>query len=130
MKKIILILGLIACVMSVNAQIRWPFGEANTIVVTSADTIDVSTDVERGINYIDWNSDTTILLTATSISSSIKLGDLLIIEATESTANADTINYGTGFTGLYDALPSGKTKVITFIYNGTGFKKVSSTQIN
>jgi len=55
---------------------------------------------------------------------------LLIIEATEGTASADTIRYGTNITGLYDAIPSGKTRLVQFIWNATAWVKLSTVQID
>lgn len=130
MKHILVILTVCLFAVNVNAQVRWPFGEANTISATSADTIDVGASVSKGLNYWDWDSDTTIVLDATSIDNELNKGDLFFIEATESTGSADTINYGTGFTGTADPLPSGKTRMILFMYNGTEFRKVSSNQID
>lgn len=132
MKKLLVILSLILFVASfdANAQIRWPFGSPNEITVTSDDTIDIGSSVQRGLNYINFDTDTNIVFEATSLSSSLGVGELLFIEATENGVDADTLTYGTGMTGLLDPIPSGKTRVVTFIFNGTAWVKQSSEQID
>lgn len=130
MKRLLIIALFGLFVLNANSQVRWPFGAANEITVTVNDTIEVGTNLSRGINYIDMSTDTNIVLNATTIDTEVKIGDLLILEATEAGVDADTINYGTNITGLYDAIPSDKTRIITFIYNGSKFVKVSTTQID
>lgn len=131
MKKVILILSVIfALYISADAQVRWPFGNANSITVTSDDTIDISASLQRGLNYIDFNTDTNIVFQVSSMPSSLKIGDYLIIEATEAGVDADTLTYGTGITGAADAIPSDKTRVVKFVFNGTAWVKESSTQID
>lgn len=129
MKSILTVL-LFCGLLIFSSFVRWPFGDVNDITVVVDDTIDIGADLKEGFNYIDLDTDTNILLTATSLRSSMEVGELLLIEATESGYDADTITYGTGITGLADPIPSGKTRIITFCYNGTTFQKVASTQID
>lgn len=132
MKKLILLFTVLSLfVISANSQIRWPFGNANEPAGdTTNDTIDISSQLTRGLNYLVISNDTNMVINVTTTSTSWAKGDLLFIEATEGTANADTIRYGTNITGLYDAIPSGKTAVSTFIWNGTAWVKVSAIQID
>lgn len=134
MKKSLLILCLIVFVASfdANAQIRWPFGNANEVTVTSADTVDPGANLERGINYLEFEVDTNIVFEATGMSSSLSIGDLMILKATGASApsDADTISYSTGVTGLDDPIPVDKTRIIQFLYDGSGWVKQLSTQID
>lgn len=130
MKKSAIISILFVMVLSVNSQIRWPFGEANTVTGGANDTVDISSQLTRGLNYYVIDNDTNMVINVTTVSTSWKTGDLLLIEATEGTAVADTLRYGTNITGLYDAIPSGKTAISTFIWNGTAWVKLSAIQID
>jgi hypothetical protein len=132
MKKVVLISILFCAVAlsSVTAQVRWPFGAANAITSTSADTIVYDNEFTRGLNYITIATDTNIVVQATNLSSELKLGDMVIFELTESTANADTVTWSTGFTGVATPIPSGKTKFVEFIYNGSALKKKNEQQAN
>ncbi|MCK5632597.1 hypothetical protein KAH94_02530 [bacterium] len=97
---------------------------------TSNDTLDISSSLKRGINYYDISNDTTVLLNVTTVDTEWKTGDLLIIEATEGSTAADTVRYGTNITGLETAIPSGKTTIISFIFNGSAWVKQSEVQID
>lgn len=129
MKKYIISLILLAVVYSVNAQ-RWPFGSVDQVTNQTNDTVDISSYLTRGMNYYDISNDTNMVINVTTVNDENKLGDFLIIEATEATASADTLRYGTSITGLYDAIPAGKTIIVTFIFNGTAWLKQSTVQIN
>lgn len=130
MKKLILLISLCVFAFSLNAQIRWPFGAANAITGGTNDTLDISAELTRGLNYYIITNDTNMVINVTTVDNSWSKGDLLIIEATEGTASADTIRYGTNITGLYDAIPSGKTRLVQFIWNATAWVKLSTVQID
>lgn len=130
MKKLAILSIFVFVALSVNAQIRWPFGAVNDVTNQVNDTVDISSYLERGLNYYDVSNDTTMLINVTTVDTEWKTGDLLVIEATEGSASADTLRYGTNITGLEDPIPAGKTKIITFIYNGSAFNKVAATQID
>lgn len=130
MKRYLILLAISVLALSVDAQIRWPFGNYNSITGGSNDTIDISSELERGLNYYDISNDTNVWINVTTTSDVWKTGDFLFIEATEATGDADTLNYGTNITGLLDAIPSGKTRIVQFIWNGTAWVKVSSVQID
>lgn len=122
------------CFVSVydaDAGVRWPFGAVNTVANdTSNDTLDISSSLTRGLNYYDISNDTNMVLNVTTINTEWATGDLLIIEATEGSTSADTIRYGTNITGTYTAIPSGKTTIITFIFNSSAWVKQSEVQID
>lgn len=130
MKKLLLLSILFVLAFSLNAQIRWPFGAVNSITGDTNDTIDISSELTRGLNYYDIANDTNVVINVTTVDTEWKTGELLVIEATEGTANADTVRYGTNITGLQTAIPSGKTAVVTFIWNGTAWVKQSEVQID
>ena len=130
MKKILFIFIFFAAVLSVQAQIRWPFGSVNAVTNQVNDTVDISSYLIRGINYYTITNDTNMVINVTTVGSEWKKGDLLIIEATEGSTSADTLRYGTNITGLYDAIPAGKTAIVTFIFNETAWVKLSTVQIN
>ncbi len=127
MKKILILLFLIVPFLA-KSQIRYPFGAADVVTVTSDDTIDISDDIFDNLTYIDLDTDTNMVINATNLNSKLRTGALLVFEATESGFDADTITWGTGLTGAATAIPSGKTTFIQFFYNGTAFKKITQTQ--
>jgi len=129
MKRILIILLLCAFTFSMQAQ-RWPFGNVNAVTNQVNDTVDISSYLIRGMNYYIPNNDTNMVINVTTLDSELELGDLLVIEGTEGSASADTLRYGTNITGLYDAIPVGKTAIVTFIFNGTAWVKLSTVQIN
>lgn len=118
------------CEQSEAQVIRWPFGAANTVTGGSNDTVDISSQLSRGLNNYTITNDTNMVINVTTVDSEWKFGDLLVISATEGTANADTLRYGTNITGTLTAIPSGKTTVVTFIFNGTAWVKQSEVQID
>lgn len=131
MKRIFIIISLLAVVaFTTQAGVRWPFGAVNTITGGSNDTVDISSQITRGLNYYTITNDTNMVINVTTVNSEWETGELLIISATEGTANADTIRYGTNITGNYDPIPSGKTWTAFFIFNGSAFVKISSVQID
>lgn len=131
MKKLLIILtALLFVSLSSEAQIRWPFGGANTVTGGTNDTLDISSQLSRGMNNYVITNDTNMVINVTTVNSNWEFGDLLIISATEGTANADTIRYGTNITGTATPIPSGKTKIITFLFNATAWVKISEQQID
>lgn len=129
MKKLLVLIGFMFFVFAGQAQLRYPFSNADTETLTSASTIALS-EIYDNLTVFTCATDTNITVNASTLDSDLKVGARVVFILTESTANADTITWGTNLTGLYDALPSGKTKIVEFIYNGTTFYKVASTQVN
>ena len=123
---VILILGSAA----LFDTLKWPGGAAYEPTYTSAAAVDISSLVVGGMTFIDADIDTNNTVNYTTASSELRTGDLLFFEFTESTGNADTITWGTNITGAVDAIPSGKTKVISFIWSGTAYLKLGSQQID
>lgn len=130
MKKLIILISFVVLCFSAQSQVRWPFGAANTVTGGINDTLDISSQLTRGLNWYAPDNDTNMVINVTTVSSSWKTGEALVISFTEGTGNADTLRYGTNITGLDDAIPSGKTRVITFIYNGIAWVKQATTLID
>jgi len=130
MKRLILLISLCVLTFSLNAQIRWPFGNVNEITGGTNDTLDISSELTRGLNYYIITNDTTMLINVTTVDDSWKKGDLLVIEATEGSTDADTVRYGTNITGVEDAIPEGKTRIAMFIWNAVAWVKLSTVQID
>lgn len=134
MKRLIFLLTtaflLIFASFESEAQIRWPFGAVNSVTGGTNDTVDISSQLIRGLNYYDVSNDTTMLINVVTVDDSWSKGDFLVIELTEGSTSADTLRYGTNITGLESIVASGKTKVITFIFNGTAWIKQSEVQID
>lgn len=130
MKRLLAVLFILTLAMSSQAQIRWPFGDANVVTGGSNDTLDISSQLKAGLNDYTVSNDTSMLINVTTTSNSWEFGESLIISATEATASADTIRYGTNITGLETVIPAGKTKIVTFIYNGNAWVKQAETQID
>ena len=128
MKKLFIVLSFLVVAFAANAQ-RYPFGAATSTTLTSATTIALA-EITNDLTIYTLATDTTTTISAASIDDNLRSGARLIFVLTESSANADTVNWGTTLTGTYDALPSGKTKIVEFIYNGTTFYKVSTNQVD
>lgn len=131
MKKIFIIIGLLAIVaLTTQAGVRWPFGAVNTVTGGSNDTVDISSQIDRGLNFYTITNDTNMVINVTTVNSEWEKGELLFISATEGSGSADTIRYGTNITGNYDPIPATKTWTAFFIFNGSAFVKISSVQID
>lgn len=127
---------MIAVSFVTNAQIKFPFGSADAATFTIADTtttgvIDV-TDLYDNVSIYTVTCDTNITINAdtTQIRTSMNNGAVIYFKVTEATKDADTITWGTNLTGTATAIPSGKTTIVKFVKIGTGFYKVSDTQVN
>jgi len=128
MKKLFILAIFLVVAFAANAQ-RYPFGEPTKTTLTSAATIALS-EITNDLTIFTLATDTTLTVNAASVDDRLRAGARIVFILTESTANADTVNWGTTLTGTYDALPSGKTKVVEFIYNGTTFYKASTNQVD
>ena len=128
MKKILILSVLVLFAFVSNAQ-KYPFGKADTETLTSASTIALS-NISDNLTIFTLATDTTLTINAATLDDGLNTGAEIVFVLTESTANADTVSWGTNLTGLADPLPSGKTRIVKFIYNGTGFYKVASTQVD
>ena len=128
MKKLFLIISLILVVFVVQAQ-KYPFGNATETTLTSAATVALA-EITNDLTIYTCATDTNITVNAATVDDNLRAGARLIFVLTESTANADTITWGTTLTGTVDALPSGKTKIVEFIFNGTTFYKVATNQVD
>jgi hypothetical protein len=131
MKKLIgIIVVLFVIAFAANADIRWPFGDVTTVTGGSNDTVDISSELTRGINVYTITNDTNMVINVTTVASNWEAGEFLFISATEGSGSADTLRYGTNITGNYDPIPAGKTWTAWFFWNGTAWVKISSNQID
>ena len=128
MKKLFVLSAIILLAFSVQAQ-RYPFGSATETTLTSAATIALA-EISDNLTIYTCATDTNITVNAATLDDNLKTGARVVFVFTESTANADTITWGTNLTGTTDAIPSGKTRIVEFIYNGTTFYKLTATQVN
>ena len=128
MKKLFIVLSFLVVAFAANAQ-RYPFGDATETTLTSAATIALG-EITNDLTIFTCATDTNITVNAATIDSDLRSGARIIFVLTESSSNADTITWGTTLTGTTDALPSGKTKIVEFIYNGTTFYKVATNQVD
>ena len=128
MKKLFILISFLVVAFAANAQ-RYPFGSATETTLTSAATIALS-EITNDLTIFTCATDTNITVNAASVDDNLKSGARLVFILTENSANADTITWGTTLTGTTDALPSGKTKIVEFIYNGTTFYKVATNQVD
>lgn len=135
MKRIISILSLVFAFLILtnesNAQLRYPFSDAHTfsVSVTAAATT-VATNIYDHMTVCTFTVDTNTTANFTSLDTELEAGDLFVIKATENTAVADTITWGTGFTGDATECVASKTRIITWVYDGSGFVMVADTQID
>lgn len=128
MKRFLILVSFLIVAFSASAQ-RYPFGNATSTTLTSAATIAVA-EITNDLTVFTCATDTNITVNAANVDTDLKVGARLIFVFTESSANADTITWGTTLTGTVDALPSGKTRIVEFIYNGTTFYKVAANQVD
>jgi len=130
---LVLLLGVILITMvtpEVKAQ-RWPFGAANRVSLTlTNDTVVISTELKRGLNYYSYSTDTATVIQATNLSSELKTGDFVFFEISNTGGDNETVGFSTGLTGAAVTLVAAKTHIIGFVYNGTALKKYLSTQVN
>jgi len=128
MKKLFILLTLVIFACNVQAQ-RYPFGNATETTLTSDTTIALS-EIKNNLIIYTCATDTNITINAATLDGNLKTGARAVFVFTESTADADTITWGTNLTGATDAIPSGKTRIVEFIYNGTTFYKLTATQVD
>ena len=128
MKKLFILISFLVVAFAANAQ-RYPFGAATETTLTSAATIALA-EITNDLTVYTCATDTNITVNAASVDDNLKVGARLVFVFTESSSNADTITWGTTLTGTTDALPSGKTRIVEFIYNGTTFYKLCATQVD
>lgn len=130
MKKLIFIAILFAS-FSVSAQIvKYPFGAADFSTLT-VDNDTLYATVNNSVTYLTL-SDTLIGNTVmyATISSNIKAGDKLYIRSLNS-ATARTITWkSTYFKAANTTTTASKTKVYSFIYDGSVFVIVGTQQID
>lgn len=133
MKKILFIA--LAVILSVatekaSAQVKWPFGAANFASIT-VDNDTLTASASNSLNYFT-TSDTLIANTVINVStsSSAKAGDQIYYRI-QNGATVRTVTFrSTYFTSPVITGVANKTKLIHFIYDGSKWVLVSSTQIN
>jgi hypothetical protein len=133
MKKLILLISFV-CLITISGNVqaqRWPFGAANRVSLTlTNDTVVISTELKRGLNYYSYSTDTATVIQATNLSSELKTGDFVFFEVSNTGADNETVTFSTGLTGAAVTVTAAKTSIIGFVYNGTALKKYLTTQVN
>jgi len=130
MKKLIFMLfaGLmmiLATTKRAEAQkvIQWPYGavdaQSNDYEATSAVTISNSFTI---VTYASVTGDMTVNIT---IASGLKAGALVIFKVTPTTNGYD-VTWGTGIDAPVMVGVATKTKLLTFVYNGTNLLALGS----
>lgn len=130
MKKLILIVALFAT-FSVSAQVvKYPFGAADFSALT-VDNDTLYATVNNSVTYLTL-SDTLVGNTVmyATISSHIKAGDRLYIRSLNG-ATARTITWkSTYFKAANTTTTANKTKVYSFVFDGSVFVIVGTQQLD
>jgi hypothetical protein len=130
MKKLLLIAVLFS-VLSANAQIvKYPFGAADFSTLT-VDNDTLYATVNNSVTYLTL-SDTLVGNTVmyATISSKVKAGDKLYIRSLNG-STARTITWkSTYFKAANTTTTASKTKVYSFVYDGSVFVIVGTQQID
>lgn len=107
---------------------RYPFGPADVQNIASAATVALSI-TNGGLTYVRFTQLTAAMALTCTVSSDIKAGALLFVEI-PSDATARTVTPGAGFTSAALAGTISKTKVASFVYDGSTFINTGFNQIN
>jgi hypothetical protein len=130
MKKLLLIAVLFSA-LSVNAQIvKYPFGAADFSTLT-VDNDTLYATVNNSVTYLTL-SDTLVGNTVmyATISSRVKAGDILYVRSLNG-LTARTITWkSTYFKAANTTTTASKTKVYSFVYDGSVFVMVGTQQID
>lgn len=133
MKKLLMVCMIamsliIASNQNAKAQdIMYPFGAASFI--TKTDTLVSTIEVNNSVTFVDYGvlADTIVIHCAPSMF--VPAGAVLYIK-TASGGTARSTNFSTGMTGVRVPGVINKTKVTSFVYDGTNFICTAVIQIN
>lgn len=112
--------------MAYTADPIFPFGPASAETLTYASTIAASVNNSKTILSVAMTGNATLNLT---IGAGTRVGSELYVKIT-SDGTARDLTPGTGMTGTAVAGVISKTKVATYVYDGTTFVHVATQQIN
>jgi len=106
------------------AKIDWPFGPADVVALTATGAQAIN--IENRMTIIDGvtvaaTGNRTLNLT---IDEEISIGAILVVKS--KTASTERTIFGTGMSGVTITGVAGKTKVTTFVYDGTSFVEVAT----
>ena len=123
----LLIVGSVVLVAS-NPADKYPYGKRTAVTVAITDDV----NLELAPNNISQMLvtaaiDTNVVVTADDANSIAN--DLLIVKLTASGGNRQ-VDWSTNIVAVDDSVVSTKTKVFTFVYDGTNFIQTSEIQIN
>lgn len=99
--------------------VKWPFGEASTEALTA--TGDQAIELINEMTIIDGASTTATGNRTINLDINDEVGVGAMIVAKLKTTGTETTTFGTGFTAPTLTGVAGKTKVVSFIYDGTTF---------
>jgi hypothetical protein len=100
-----------------DKNIRYPFGEAEVLTPDSAATIAITVSNPKTIVKIDLGHAATVNVTPDP---ELEVGAELVF-VLKSDGTARNVTYGTNITGPVTTGTIDKTKLATFIYDGTAF---------
>jgi hypothetical protein len=110
-----------------NKVINYPFGEMDVQSVDAAATIELEVENQKTlVNVSEMAAAATINVTA---SPELKAGAELFIKL-KSDGTARAVTLGTGFTGTSVAGTISKTKIASFVYDGSKFIHTALNQID
>lgn len=112
--------------MSTTSNPVFPFGPASTATLTSAATIAASVNNTVTILTVALDTNATLNLT---VAADTRVGSLLFVRAS-SDGTARSLTPGTGMTGTAISGTISKTKIISFVYDGTAFRHTGTQQID
>lgn len=131
MKHLLIITAFLSSFLISEAQVvKYPFGAATVSTITANnDTLYAVSD--NSVTFTTL-SDTLIANTVmyATISSGVKAGDMLYIQASNGVVARTVTFKSTYFTAPTVTMTASKSKLFSFIYNGSKFVYVNSININ
>lgn len=136
MKKFILFLMvslLFAVTSCVDSNVSttdpvFPFGSASFATVSTGGETTVNLTVNNTLSYVTINMDTAITVNVTT-GTYTRAGSQLVLKLVSDATGRDATP-GTGMSGTAVAGANSKTKVATYVYDGTNFVHTATQQIN
>ena len=107
-------------------NLRYPFGAADFGTVALADTLEVP--VSNSVTYLTGDlTDAAVVNVTTSVG--LPPGSLLYVRATADENDAYTITWASGFTAANTAVDTSESKIVQFVFDGSGFVHLSTATL-
>ena len=125
---LLLLLAFVALLASCQNRhnLRYPFGAADFGAVALADTLELP--ISNSVTYLSGAlTDDAVVSVTTSIG--LPPGSLLYVRATADENDAYTIEWASGFTAANTAVDTSESKIVQFVFDGSGFVHLSTATL-